>query len=137
MGFWVGIDILGEGDFFRWDLKTPCIEISNKFQKKKKRFWLFFSTFGPVPYLNNFLLVEYTFVFCVSYVRAWEICFMLHMCMLTYFSHFYLGIFCPSVHWNSQKSVYYCVKITLWNCECCLIWAQNKSIMHDIYCVMI
>ena len=36
---------------------------------------------------------------------------------------------CSSVHSNSQKSVYYCLVITLWKCEYCLIWALNKSIL--------
>ena len=36
-----------------------------------------------------------------------------------------------SVHWNSQKSVHYCLVITLWKCEYCLIWALNKSILFD------
>ena len=36
---------------------------------------------------------------------------------------------CWSVCWNSQKSVYYCLVITLWKCEYCLIWALNKSIL--------
>ena len=34
-----------------------------------------------------------------------------------------------SVHSNSQKSVYCCLLITLWNCEYCLIWALNKSVL--------
>ena len=34
-----------------------------------------------------------------------------------------------SVHSNSQKSVHFCLAITLWKCECCSIWAQNKSIL--------
>ena len=38
---------------------------------------------------------------------------------------------CSSVQWNSQKIVYYCLVITLWKWEYCLIWALNKSVLFD------
>ena len=34
-----------------------------------------------------------------------------------------------NAHWNSQKSIYYWLVITLWKCEYCLIRALNKSIL--------
>ena len=34
-----------------------------------------------------------------------------------------------SLHWKSQKSVSYCLVITLWKFVYCLIWALNKSII--------
>ena len=61
---------------------------------------------------------------------------LLASCVHANFSHFYmrifvLRIFCQlSVHWNSlshKKSVNYCLVITLWKGEYCLIWVLKKS----------
>ena len=59
---------------------------------------------------------------------------MFHLCtlaLLTFTWEFSVLEFsvCLSVHWNSQKSVYYCLLKILWKCECCLKWALNKSIL--------
>ena len=56
-------------------------------------------------------------------------------CVYANFSHFYLGMFCLrifclfKVSIQTLKSVHFCLAINLWKCECCLIWAQNKSIL--------
>ena len=48
------------------------------------------------------------------------------------FCHFPLEIFClrisdcSGVHLNSQINVYYCLVITPWKCEYCLMWVRNK-----------
>ena len=36
---------------------------------------------------------------------------------------------CSTIHWNFQKGFHCCLLRTLWNCEYCLIWALNKSIL--------
>ena len=66
--------------------------------------------------------------------NSWWENYLLHLCMLTFHTftwEFSLKEFsvCSSVHWNSQKGVYYCLVIILWKCEYCLIWALNKSIL--------
>ena len=57
-------------------------------------------------------------------------------CVHANFLHFYLGIFslrifclykCPLK--LSKKCLLYCLLITLWKCEYCLIWALSKSIL--------
>ena len=62
------------------------------------------------------------------------ICFM---CVCANVSHFYLGIFslrifclykCP-LKLSIKCLLYYCLVITLWKCEYCLIWALNKSVL--------
>ena len=66
--------------------------------------------------------------------NSWWQSYLLHVYMLTFYSfnwefspwEFY---FCSCFHWKFQKSVYYCVAITLWKCEYCFIWALNKSIL--------
>ena len=52
-------------------------------------------------------------------------------CAYANFSHFenFLSVQMP--HSNSQKTVYYCLVITLWKSEYCLIWALNKSTLFD------
>ena len=66
--------------------------------------------------------------------NSWRQNYMFHVSMLTLFTftrEFSVWVFsvCLSVHWNSQKSVLYCLVITLWKCKYCLIWALNKSIL--------
>ena len=58
---------------------------------------------------------------------------MFHLCMLTFITftwEFSIWEFSLSAsdHSNSHESVYYCLLITDWKWECCLIWALNKSI---------
>ena len=55
----MGIGTLGRGDFFRWDLKTPCIKNSEyKSQAKKNDSDCNFYNFSLlVPYPNKFLVV--------------------------------------------------------------------------------
>ena len=45
------------------------------------------------------------------------------MCIFTFGWEFFCLLKCP----KSQESVYYCLVITLWKCEYCLIWVLNKS----------
>ena len=60
--------------------------------------------------------------------------YLYYVCMVTFLTFtwefslwkFYVS---SSVHWKSRKSVYYCLEISLWKSECCLIWALNKSIL--------
>ena len=65
---------------------------------------------------------------------SWWKNYLSYVCMLTFLTftwEFSLWKFSvsSSVHWNSQKSVYYCLVISLWKNESCLIWALNKSIL--------
>ena len=68
--------------------------------------------------LNNRWCQNYLFhVFMLTFLTfTWE--FSLWECSL-----------CSSVHWNSQRCVYYCLVVTLWKCEYCLIWPLNKSML--------
>ena len=59
------------------------------------------------------------------------------LCVFANVSHFYLGIFslrifclykCP-LKLSIKCLLYYCLVITLWKCEYCLIWALNKSVL--------
>ena len=67
-------------------------------------------------------------------MNSWMQHYLLHVCMPTFhtftweFSLWEYSV-CSSVHWNSQKGIYYCLVITLWKFEYCLIWALNKSIL--------
>ena len=58
-------------------------------------------------------------------------------CVHANFLHFYFWIFslrifclykCP-LKLSKKCLLYYCLVITLWKCEYCLIWALNKSIL--------
>ena len=70
--------------------------------------------------------------------NSWWQNYLFHVCMQIFFTFtwgFSIWEFsvCSSVHSNSQKSVYYCLIITLRKCEYCLIWALNKSILFGSY----
>ena len=85
--------------------------------------------------------------------NSWWQNYLLHVCMLTFLT-FTWEVFvwefsvCSSVHSNSQKSVYYCLLITLWKtvwyelwvseyylvvtpwkCNCCVIWTLKKFLL--------
>ena len=66
--------------------------------------------------------------------NSWWLNCLLHVCMLTFRTftlEFCLSEFsvCSSVHWNSQKRVYYCKVLTQWKCEYCLMWPLKNSIL--------
>ena len=65
--------------------------------------------------------------------KSWWQSYLFHVCMLTFltfgreFSVWELFV-CSSAS-NSSKSFYFCLVVTLWKYEYCLIWVLNKSIL--------
>ena len=65
--------------------------------------------------------------------KSWWQSYLFHVCMLTFltfgreFSVWELFV-CSSAS-NSSKSFYFCLVVTPWKYEYCLIWVLNKSIL--------
>ena len=55
MGFWLGIDTLGWGDFFSWDFETPCIKNGEYKSQAKKMILIVISRISHfwAPTLTN------------------------------------------------------------------------------------